>query len=332
MCGALLAAVAAVSPVPGADVFDMKAVRVHEYGGPEVLVVEQIPIPTPGKGELLVQVKAAGVNPVDWKVRAGGGKRLGLTLPFVPGFDVAGRVVAVGEGVSRFEPGDDVFAYLSLSRGGGYAEYAIVLEDEAAPKPATLDFARAAATPLAALTAWQALFDTAGLQEGQTVLIHGGSGGVGTFAVQLAKIRGAKVMATASDRNQIYLKEIGADVAIDYAAHRFDEFVKDADVVLDTVGGETLARSFAVVKADGFLVSIVDDPAKYAPEGSKVHTASILVKPDGDELAKIGALLDEGRVQVELSEILPLLAVQTAQEHSATGHTRGKIVLRVGGE
>lgn len=331
MIGIVLAA-AALGPVPGTDVTEMKAVRFHAYGGPGVLVVEQIAVPSPGKGELLVRVKAAGVNPVDWKLRAGGGKRLGLTLPFVPGFDVAGTVVATGEGVTRFEPGDDVFAYLALSRGGGYAEYAIVREDEAAPKPATIDFARAAATPLAALTAWQALVDTAGLAEGQTVLIHGASGGVGTFAVQIAKARGAKVIGTASERNQAYLKELGADVAIDYAARRFEEIVNDADVVLDTVGGETLARSFRAVKPEGFVVSIADDPDRYRPEGSEVRTASILVKPDGEQLAKIGAWIDEGKIEVVLSEILPLLGVQSAHDKIETGHTRGKIVLRVGGE
>jgi NADPH:quinone reductase-like Zn-dependent oxidoreductase len=331
MIGIVLAA-AAAGPFLGQDVTEMKAVRFHEYGGREVLVVEQVAVPSPGAGELLVRVKAAGVNPVDWKLRAGGGKRLGLVLPFVPGFDVAGTVVAVGEGVTRFEPGDDVFAYLALSRGGGYAEYAIVREDEAAPKPATIDFARAAATPLAALTAWQALFDAAGLAEGQTVLIHGASGGVGTFAVQLAKARGAKVIGTASERNQAYLKDLGADVAIDYAARKFEEFVKDADVVLDTVGGETLARSFGAVKPEGFVVSIADDPDRYRAEGSKVRTASILVRPDGEQLAKIGAWIDEGTIEVVLSEILPLLAVQSAHEKIETGHTRGKIVLRVGGE
>lgn len=310
----------------------MHAVRFHEYGDSAALVYEEVPVPTPGPGELLVRVRAAGVNPVDAKMRSGLGKRLGLTLPFTPGFDVAGGIAAVGEGVTRFRPGDDVFAYLALSRGGGYAEYVIVREDEAAPKPATADAVHAAAVPLAALTAWQALFDTAGLAEGQTVLIHGASGGVGTFAVQLAKAKGAKVIGTASGRNQAYLKEIGADVTIDYEAKRFQTVVKDVDVVLDTVGGETLARSFDVVKPAGFIVSIVDDPARHAPDGSKVRTASVLVKPDGAELAKIGSLIDEGRVMVVVSETVPLVGAQAAHEKIETGHTRGKIVLRVGGE
>ena len=324
-------ATASIVLFSGADVLDMKAVRFHEYGGREVLVVEKVPVPTPGKGEMLVKVEAAGVNPVDWKLRVGGGKQLGITLPFVPGFDVAGAVVEVGEGVTRFKVRDDVYAYLSLSRGGAYAEYAIVREDEAAAKPATLNYVHAAAVPLTALTAWQALFDTAGLEKGQTVLIHGASGGVGTFAVQLAKARGARVVGTASERNQLYLKELGADVSIDYEKQRFYEHVKDADVVLDTVGGETLAASFRAVKPGGFIVSIVDDPARHAPAGSKVRTASILVKPDGEELAKIGALIDEGKVKVVVSEVLPLLGAQSAHEKIETGHTRGKIVLRVGG-
>lgn len=321
-------ALAQGSPLPPV----MHAVRFHEYGGPERIVYEEVVVPTPGAGELLVRVRAAGVNPVDAKMRSGLGKRLQLPLPFTPGFDVAGGVVAVGEGVTRFRPGDDVFAYLALSRGGGYAEYAIVREEEAAPKPATVDAVHAAAIPLAALTAWQALFDTARLAEGQTVLIHGASGGVGTFAVQLAKAKGAKVIGTASGRNQAYLEELGADVAIDYETQRFQNVVRDVDVVLDTVGGETLTRSFEVVKSGGFVVSVVDDPARHAPGGSKVRTASILVKPDGEELAKIGALIDEGRVTVVVSETFPLVGAQAAHEKIETGHTRGKIVLEVGAE
>jgi NADPH:quinone reductase-like Zn-dependent oxidoreductase len=231
--------------------------------------------------------------------------------------------------VTRFRKGDAVFAYMSLKRGGAYAEYSIVGEDEVALKPSKLDHVQAAAVPLAALTAWQALHDTAGLTAGQTVLIHGAAGGVGSFAVQIAKAGGANVIGTASAGNQVFLKEIGADRTVDYRAQKFEEIVKDVDVVLDTVGGDTLERSFKVVRPGGYIVSIVDNPARFAPQGTSVRAKSILVKPDAAELAKIASMLDEGKIKPIVSEIVPLAEARRAQEKSEGGHTRGKIVLRV---
>jgi NADPH:quinone reductase-like Zn-dependent oxidoreductase len=195
----------------------MKAIIVHEYGGPDVLKLEDAPRPEPKDDQVLIRVAAAAVNPVDAYIRSGkSAKFFGTTLPFIPGYDIPGIVDKAGTKISKLKVGDHVYAYVSLDEGGGYAEYAVATEDEAAPKPTSLTFESAAAVPLAALTAWQALIDAAKLSAGQTVLIHGGSGGVGSFAIQIAKARGAKVIATASTANQDLLKQLGADVAIDY--------------------------------------------------------------------------------------------------------------------
>lgn len=307
----------------------MKAIRFHAFGDADVLVLEDAPRPHPDAGEMLVRVHAAAVNPVDWKIRSGRFRSSGSNLPQVPGFDLSGIVVGVGEGVSRFKPGDPIFAFLSLKRGGAYAEYAIVREDEAAAKPATVDHIHAAAVPLAALTAWQALYDTADLKPGQTVLIHGAAGGVGTFAVQLAKARGATVVGTASEANHGFLRELGADRVVDYRKERFEEVVEKVDVVLDTVGGDTLERSFHVVKPGGAIVSIVDDPSRVSGRDTSVRASVILVKPDPAQLARIAALVDAGKVKPVVSQVLPLAEARRAHEASQGGHTRGKIVLRV---
>jgi NADPH:quinone reductase-like Zn-dependent oxidoreductase len=307
----------------------MKAVRFHAFGDPGVLRVEDVPKPSAQPGEILVRVHAAGVNPVDWKIRSGAARGLNPTLPQIPGFDVSGVVDAIGPEVTSFAVGDEVFAYLSLKRGGAYAEYVTVPASDAAQKPKKVDHVHAAAVPLAALTAWQALFDTAGLKAGDTVLVHGGAGGVGHFAVQLAKHKGAKVIATASEKNHAFLRELGADVLIDYRTQKFEEIAKDVDVVLDTVGDDTLERSYAVLKKGGFVVSIVEPPKKETLAERGVRGAVILVKPDGKELAEIAALIDSGKVRPEVSEIVPLAEAKRAHELSQGGHTRGKIVLKI---
>lgn len=311
----------------------MTAVRVHEPGGREVLKVEQAPRPTPGNGEMLIRVHAAAINPVDWKMRQGFGRGrtrgAGGADGFILGFDVSGVVDQVGPGVTKFKPGDAIFAMLGLQRGGGYAEYAIVKEDEAAMKPAKASHVEAAAVPLAALTAWQALFDTAHLDKGQTVLIHAGAGGVGHFAVQLAKWKGAHVIATASKDNLDFLKQLGADEAIDYHSQKFEDVAKDVDLVLDPIGGETQQRSFGVLKKGGILVSIVGRPSQQKADAAGVRAAGILVKPNADELAQIAKLIDEGHVKPVVSKTFPLADVARAHELSETGHARGKIVLVV---
>ena len=227
----------------------MKAIVIHEYGGPEVLKLEDVPVPDPKDHEILIRVVAAGVNSFDGSLRSGKyAKVFKMQLPWIPGYDIAGTVEKVGSKVSKFKVGDPVYACISFLTGGGYAEYALAKENQVAAKPTTLSFAEAAGVPSVALTAWQAIVDKANLQSGQTVLIQGASGGVGMFAIPIAKLRGAKVFATASTANQDFLKQLGADVPIDYKTQKFEEIAKAVDVVVDGVGGETLARSYPIVK------------------------------------------------------------------------------------
>jgi len=310
----------------------MKAIVVHEYGGPEVLKYEEnAPRPEPKDNQVLVRVIAAAVNPIDEAIHTGKyAKVFGTTLPLVPGYDIAGIVEKTGAKVTQFKPGDAVYAYPMW--GGGCAEYDVVDEAETALKPKSTTFAEASAVPLAALTAWQALIDVAKLRAGQTVLIHGGSGGVGSFAIQIAKARGAKVIATASTRNQDFLKQLGADVAVDYTKQKFEDVAKDVDVVLDSVGKDTLARSYAVVRKGGFVATLVSrlDQAELDKHG--IHGASIAVRPNGAELTEIAKLIDEKKIKPIVSEVLPLTETAKAQEQAATHHTRGKIVLKVAEE
>ncbi len=308
----------------------IKAIVVHEFGGPEVLKYEDVPKPEPKENEILVRVIAAGVNPVDDGLRSGHySKYFGPKPPFTPGGDIAGVVEKIGAKITKFKAGDAVYAYLDLDRGGGYAEYTVTNEKEAAPKPKSLTFEEAAATPIVALTAWQALVDTAKLSAGQTILIHGGSGGVGSFAIQIAKAKGAKVYATASTANQDFLKQLGADVAIDYTKQKFEDVAKDVDVVLDSVGKDTLQRSYGVVKKGGFLVTIVARPDSAELEKHGIHGSSLSVAPNSQELTEITKLIEEKKIKVIVSQTFPLSDAAKAQEQAATGHTRGKIVLKV---
>ena len=307
---------------------EMRAVRVAETGGLDVLEVKRVAVPEPGEGELLVRVRAAGINPVDAKMRSGG-FFAGADGEYTPGFDISGTVAVVGEGVEGFKVDDAVYAMLDLRRGGAYAEYAIIKATEAAAKPESLSFEEAAGVPLVALTAYQALFDTADLRAGETVLIHGGSGGVGSHAVQLAKAAGATVIATASERNQDYLKQLGADITVDYRNQKFEDLAKDVDVVLDTVGGDTQRRSFAVLKRGGRLVSIVGLPHQNLAEPAGVTATGILVQPNGEQLAKIAAMFDDGTLKPAALTTMPLDDVTAAHEQIETGHTRGKVVLVV---
>ena len=323
----------AVTPFAQSIKPTMKAIVIHEYGGPEVLKYEDVPRPEPKDDQILVRVIAAGVNPVDEAGRSErSAKFFGITLPFIPGYDIAGIVEKTGRKITKFKTGDSVYAYLSLTDGGGYAEYAVATEVEAAPKPKSISFVEAAGVPVVALTAWQALIDTAKLSAGQTVLIHGGSGGVGTFAIQIAKARGAKVIATASTANQDLLKQLGADVAIDYTKAKFEDVAKNVDVVLDSVGKDTLARSYGVVKKGGFIVTLVAriDQAELDKHG--IRGASLGVEPDSNELTEIGKLIAEKKIKVIISQTLPLAGAVKAQKQIATGHTRGKIVLKVADE
>jgi NADPH:quinone reductase-like Zn-dependent oxidoreductase len=308
----------------------MKAIVVHEFGGPEVLKYEDAPRPEPKEDEMLIKVFAAGVNSFDGVLRSGKFVKIfKMQLPWIPGYDIAGTVEKVGGKVSKFKVGDPVYAFISIPTGGGYAEYALAKQNQVALKPATISFVEAAGVPSVALTAWQALVDKGNLQSGQTVLIHGASGGVGMFAIPIAKIRGAKVFATASTANQDFLKQLGADVAIDYKTQKFEDIAKEVDVVVDGVGGETLARSYSIVKRGGILVNLVGrvDQAQLAKHG--IRGVSLEAEYNGDQLAQIGKLIDEKKVKVVVSQTFPLAEATEAQEKADMGHARGKIVLKV---
>ena len=309
---------------------NMRAIQIQEFGGPEVLRVQEVSIPVPGPGELLVRVRAAAVNPVDTSIRAGrAGGLSGASLPYVPGFDVSGTVTAIGSGVDVFEVDDEVFAMVNLRRGGTYAEYVIILENEAALKPARVSHAEAAAIPLVALTAWQALFEVAKLQPGQTILIHAGAGGVGSIAVQLAKWRGARIIATASDYNHDFLRGLGVDVPVDYRTQNFENFASDVDVVLDPIGGDTQVRSLQTLKEGGILVSIVGLTSEGRNPSRNVRATSILVQPNSGQLSEIGGLIQNGIINPIVSYRFPLEQAPLAHEQSQTRRTRGKIVIEV---
>jgi len=309
----------------------MKAVVAHEYGAPEVLKFEEVPRPEPKEDEVLVRVIASGVNPADPLTLSGKyAREFGTHLPLIPGYDIAGVVEKTGAKVTNLKAGDAVYGYPTF--GGGWAGYVTVKQWEVAAKPKTLNFAEAAAVPMGALTAWQALVDTAQLHPGQTILVHGGSGGVGSFAVQIAKARGARVIATASTANQDLLKQLGADVAIDYTKTRFEDVAKDVDAVLDPVGKETLARSYGVVKKGGIVMSLVARPDPVELEKRGIRGAAISVHPDAEDLAEIARLIDAGKIKPVVTEVLPLSEAIAAQRQAETHHTRGKLVLRIADE
>lgn len=309
----------------------MKAVVAHQYGGPEVLKLEQVPIPEPKENEILVRVIASGVNPADPLILGGKyAKEFGTHLPLSLGYDMAGVVVKVGAKVTKLKVGDPVYAYLLW--GGGWAEYCISNETESAIKPKSLSFTDASAVPLAALTAWQALIDIGKIQSGQTVLIHGGSGGVGSFAIQIAKARGAKVIATASTANQDLLKQLGADVSIDYTTQKFEDLVHDVDFALMPVGGETMAHTYGVIKKGGTMATLISpaDPAELKKRG--IRGAPVFSHPDANELSEITKWIDAGKLKPVVTQVLPLTEAAKADAQAATHHTRGKIVLKIADE
>ncbi len=306
----------------------MKAVQFYRYGGPEVLRYEDVQRPAVGEGEVLIRVHAAAVNPLDWKKRSGllplGPEQ---TFPVILGFDVAGVVEAVGAGVTQFAVGDEVF---SPPRFGGYAEYVAVPAANVAHKPHTLDYVQAAAIPISAIAAWQALFKVAQLSAGQRVLIHAAAGGVGHYAVQLAKWRGAHVIGTVSGRNRDYLEKLGAQEVIDYTTTRFEDVVQGVDVVLDTKGGDIQARSWRVLKPGGILVGLVG-PVQPPPEVKGIrHCDFHITLPAGADLAELARLADAGHLKPNVTAVLPLSEARQAHVMIEGGHTRGKIVLQVG--
>ena len=330
-----LGALVALNGSPGATAQalpkTMKAIVAHEYGGPDVLKYEDVPLPEPKENEILVRVIASGVNPADPLILNGKyAKEFGTHLPLVLGYDMAGVVVRAGAKVTKLRVGDPVYAYLLW--GGGWAEYCISNEGESAIKPKSFGFIDASAVPLAALTAWQALIDIGKIENGQTVLIHGGSGGVGSFAIQIAKAHGARVIATASTANQDVLKQLGAEVAIDYTKQKFEEIAHDIDLVLDPVGRDTLARSYGVIKKGGIVVTIVSRCDQAELKKHEIRGASLSSHPDSGELGEITKLIDGGKIKPIVTEVLPLTDAAKADAQAETHHTRGKIVLKIADE
>jgi NADPH:quinone reductase-like Zn-dependent oxidoreductase len=313
----------------------MRAVTIREFGGPEVLTTERVARPEPLPTEVLVRVHAAGINPVDWKTRAGEGMAGLQTLPMILGWDVSGVVEEVGFGVTTLAPGDEVYAMPWFPRAAGaYAEFVTAPSRHFARKPASLGHVEAAALPLAALTAWQALVDTAHVKAGQRVLVHAAAGGVGHLAVQFARHLGAEVVATAREPRHTWLKELGADQMIDYTRQRFEDVTDDIDVVIDLIGtlGDTDARSVSVTRPGGLVVAIpggVSERLAAVAAQAGVRTSPFLVEPDAAALTKIAGLVDSGEVRIEVERSFALEQAAEAHRLGETGRTRGKLVLTV---
>jgi NADPH:quinone reductase-like Zn-dependent oxidoreductase len=309
----------------------MLAVRVHDYGGVEQLRLEDVPTPTPAPGEALVRVHAASVNPVDWKMRSGAAKaRYPLAFPAILGRDFAGVVAAVDPLATEFAIGDEVYGYCGVGRDGAYAEYIATPATQLARKPTSLTMIEAAAMPTVALTAYISLFEHAQLRAGQSALIHAGAGGVGSVAVQLAKWAGARVYATGSANTADLITSLGADVVIDYRHEKFENVATGVDVVLDTIGSDTRARSWSCIRPGGYLVSIVSPaPASQDMRDFKVEGSWAGARPDGALLGKLAALIDDGHIRPLIDTVLPLTEIREAHRISETGHAHGKVMLKL---
>lgn len=307
----------------------MKAVRIHRFGAPEVISLDEVPKPEPGPGEVLVRISATGVGPWDAQIRRGESVRP-QPLPLTLGSDLSGLVDSIGVGVNEINVGDEVFGVTNGRFTGAYAEYAVANATMLAPKPKTLNHVHAASVPVVAVTAWQMIFDFARLSSGQSVLVHGGAGNVGGYAVQFAKRAGALVIATASLENDSYVRRLGADGVIDYRTVRFDERVKDVDAVIDTVGGEALDRSYGVLKRGGIVISSATQPSQEKAERHGVRAMFFLVQVTTERLKKIAALIDAGELKTEVGEVLWLDEARKGHEMlEGAPHRRGKIVIKV---
>ncbi|HEU5361239.1 MAG TPA: NADP-dependent oxidoreductase [Candidatus Deferrimicrobiaceae bacterium] len=315
----------------------MRAIVIESFGGPEVLRAADRPSPEPSADEVLIEVAYAGVNPVDWKIREG--MLAGMfphEFPLIPGWDAAGTVKSMGKDVTGFRVGDRVYAYCRKPKVqfGAYAEFVTMNHAAVAPIPKNVGFAEAASIPLAGLTAWQSLFDAAKIQAGDRVLIHAGAGGVGSLAIQFAKTAGAKVYTTARGVNHDYVTSLGADVPIDYTKVSFVDVVRKMepggiDLVYDAVGGDIQSRSYEVLKKGGKLIAIVNPPLEEEARRYGVHASHVFVTPNGEQLRRIGTLLERGVVKPPVIEEMRLEEAAEAQRRSQAGHVRGKIVLKI---
>ncbi len=310
----------------------MKAVRIHEFNGLEVVRYEDIPVPSPGAGQVLLAVHAAGVNPVDWQLTYGINQEfMQRALPTIPGFDVAGVVVETGAEVSRFSVGDAVYGQCDFRFDGSFADYMVSSVHRLDRKPGNLDFVEAASVPVGAMAAWDGLFrkDAIDLQAGQTLLVHGAAGGVGVFAVQFAKWRQARVIATGSAYNRDFLLDLGADRFIDYHNEAFEDCGEPVDAVLDAIGGDTQLRSRGLIRPGGVLASLVGEQWHGGPERDDIRKVVVHGGFIPEQLPEISRLLEAGTVRPVISHIMPLNEFAKALALSKTGHVRGKIVLQI---
>jgi len=307
----------------------MQAIQINRFGDRSVLELNEIDIPTPAANEVLIKVKASSINPVDWKVREGYLQpMLNHPLPLTLGWDVSGEVVAAGDQVTHLKVGDAVYSRPDIAKNGSFAQYMTVVADDVALKPSALSWQEAAGVPLVGLTAWQSLYEMAQLQAGERILIHGGSGAVGQFAIQLAKLRGAYVYTTTSARNTELVLSLGADQAIDYHNEDFSE-LKDLDVVFDSVGGDTLARSWKTLKKGGRLVSIGDNPDAATAAEHGVTSFFCFVQPNREQLEHLAELANAGKLKVNIDSEFSLADLAKAHERSETGRAQGKIIINV---
>lgn len=308
----------------------MKAVYIENYGGIEQLTYGDLPMPEIGDNDVLVEVYAASVNPVDWKIRKGYlQQRIQYKFPLVLGWDVAGIVHETGKNVTRFKKGDQVFSRPDIQRNGTYAEYVAVDESLLAHKPSNITFEEAASVPLAGLTAWEALVEIAKVKDGDSVLIHAGAGGVGAYAIQLAKSLGANVTTTVSGKNVEFVKSLGADQVVNYQEQDFSQTATGFDVVFDTMGGDIQTKSFQVLKERGVLVSIVTPPDQELAKTKNVRAEYFFLQPDGEKLTKLAQLIEQGKIRPVVGQVFSLQDVPKAHELSETHHAQGKIVIKV---
>jgi NADPH:quinone reductase-like Zn-dependent oxidoreductase len=309
----------------------MKAVRIHQYGGREVLSIDEIPVPDIAPDEVLVRVVAASINPVDWKVRAGYlAQMIPHALPLTLGWDVSGVVAAVGAQVSQWQVGDAVFSRPDLARNGSYAEFVAIRAGECARKPRTISHVEAASLPLAGITAWEAMVDLARVGPGQRVLVHAGSGGVGSLAIQIAKAQGATVIATTSKRNLALVESLGADQVVDYTTTKVIDAVAPVDAVFDTIGGDVQEASWSVLKPGGIQVSIISPPDEARAAERGLRGAFLFIGPNAPVLERLAAMVDGGTLRPLVGAEFALGDIVAAHALSESGRAVGKIVLYVG--
>lgn len=309
----------------------MRAVRIHGYGGVEKLTLEEVPVPRPQAGDVVVRIFASSVNPIDWRIRSGSVQaRLPVTLPKTLGCDFSGTVSEVGAGVTDFKVGDEVFAYSKAGTEGTYADYIRIPAAHIALRPQSLSLLDCAAVPLGAMTSYVALVEEAKLSDGQSVLIHAAAGGVGSMGVQIAKHVGAKVYATGSSKSADLIRSLGADVFINYNHEKFEDVARDMDVVLDGIGGEVQVRSLDCLKPNGFLAAIVNPPDTEVLKARGLRGKRCEARPDGALMAKFAKGVDDGALRPIIATVLPLEEIREAHRLSETGHMHGKILIQVG--